>query len=335
MTADLPYGTEDLDPRPVVAKGEEKRIKCYVRGCSALLRPPAKGFRGDVCPEHGIRCHHSSTGGTYGYAEPERNVFASREIFRSEILNHPLKFESHRLGLERSEDTVSWNVFRSFQEAGQLHRIAAAITGDAIAVEPFLYLWGIGIQVEDFSPWSLLLDARRQFEQAIPVDRPLTEPDIALHLPGRYLILIEAKFTSRNTWYEKGRRKTASSLTTEELLTIYHDPSLRILDHDAAVQRTRIYHQLWRNMVFAEWMARNDHPCTQPFHVNLVRKGYDEQSVADFRSLIRGPYQAHFRRLTWETLYFIAERAGNLSRLQQYMRSKTAGLVHAFRIPDA
>ena len=114
--------------------------------------------------------------------------------------------------------------------------IGRLITGDTTPAEPLLLMWGILLTDDALRPWDLLIAARNRFESALPVERPFTEPDIALWLPGRYLILIEAKFTSFNMYYERGLRKDAQSLTLDELLDIYHDPSLRILDHDAATQ---------------------------------------------------------------------------------------------------
>ena len=136
--------------------------------------------------------------------------------------------------------------------------IGRLITGDTTPAEPLLLMGGILLNDDALRPWDLLIAARNHFKSALPVERPLTEPDIALWLPGRYLILIEAKFTSFNMYYERGLRKDAQSLTLDELLDIYHDPSLRILDHDAAHSRSRLLSAL-RNTVFAEWMAREDH----------------------------------------------------------------------------
>jgi len=140
-----------------------------------------------VCPRHGIKCYYSSAGATYGYAKPIRNIIASPELFERYIIGNPFKYETHRFGLERSEDALSWNVWRSIQEAGLLHNVAAWLTGELIEVEPFLYLWGICTTDNEFRPWNLLIEARNRFESDLPVERPLTEPDISLHLPGKYL----------------------------------------------------------------------------------------------------------------------------------------------------
>ena len=328
----LPYGIDDLDPEVVLASKKPKRVRCYVRGCRQLLHTPRRGFRGDVCPDHGIRCHHSSAGSTYSYVDVRRNIIASPETFASRVVGHPFKYESHRLGLERSEDTLSWNFFRSLYEAGELSRIGEMIAGVRSNVEPILYLWGICCSDIDFAPWHLLVDARRRFEFHLPVDRPLTEPDIALHLPGKYLILIEAKFTSPNTYYERGPRKNNSSLTLDELLQIYSDPSLRLLNMEAASKANRVYYQLWRNTTFAEYMSQLDHSNTKAYHVNLVREGSDYESAQEFETLISPAFTDRFQQRTWEELYRLCTGQRRLARLQRYMETKTAGLRPAFRL---
>jgi hypothetical protein len=196
-----------------------------------------------------------------------------------------------------------------------------------------LYLWGLRVSDDSFDLWGLLRAARRRFESNLPVRRPFTEPDIALILPGRYLILIEAKFTSSNPVYEAGPRKKPDSLTLDELRTIYRDPSFRLLNFDAAQQRQRIHYQLWRNTVFAEWMAKQDSPMTKAYHVNLVRAGSDETSAAEFHELISDNSKDRFRRVTWEDIYRLASRNGPpFERLCRYLATKTASLGQAFQI---
>jgi len=242
----LPYGVDDLDPQVALVAEKPRQVRCYIQDCQHVLHTPTRTERGNICPDHGIRCHCSSAGATYAYADPARNIIVSAREFKQQIIGHPFKYESHRLGLERSEDTLSWNVFRSLQEAKALAPFAQQVTGETSTLEPFLYLWGIGVSIDEFLPWDLLVAARQHFESNLPVERPLTEPDIALHLPGRYLILIEAKFTSPNTFYKPGPRKDRSSLTFEELIRIYQDLNLKCLDVKKAESSSRIPYQLWR-----------------------------------------------------------------------------------------
>jgi hypothetical protein len=146
------------------------------------------------------------------------------------------------------------------------------------------------------------------------------------------LLLIEAKFTSPNTTYGRGPRQDARSLTLDELLEIYRDPSLQILDYAKAKAADQVHYQLWRNMTFAEWMARGDHPETKAYHVNLVREGFEEASAAEFAGLVNPAFQDRFRRLTWEGIYrsFLGNPA--LETMCRYLETKTAGLVRAFHL---
>jgi len=149
----------------------------------------------------------------------------------------------------------------------------------------------------------LLTKARSQFESNLPVKRPLTEPDIALHVPGKYLALIEAKFTSENGVYFKGRREKPDSLTAEELLSIYSHPSLELLNVGEAMKQPRIHYQLWRNIVFAEWMARQGTEISKAYHLNLVRAGHDKESAVEFHGLVAEGFKDRFRQVTWEEIY--------------------------------
>lgn len=330
----LPYGVSDLEPEPAIVSAAERTVRCFIRGCREVVECPTRYRDGTICPKHRISCRYSAAGQTYVFAEPERNLIIDASLARSRLFGHPFKYESHRLGQERSEDALTWNVFRYFQRAGLLHLIVSQITGQVCTDEPSLFLWGLSLSDDSFEPWDLLIAARQRFECKLPVERPKTEPDIALYLPGRYLILIEAKFTSSNSFYENGPRKDGRSLTKAELLNIYDDPGLRLIDRRSASQANRVYHQLWRNIVFADWMGRQAHGDVNPFVVNLVRAGYEIESTDDFRSVIDADYANRFVRLTWESLSGLTANQLQLARLRRYLRQKSAGLIPAFQLAD-
>ena len=327
----LPYGLLDLDPVVCTEAGQPLRVRCYLRDCQHWLRPPSRGFKGDVCPDHGIRCHLSGSNPTYTYARAERNIIASPRLFTRKLRGNKFKYETHRFGYERSEDCLTWNVFRSFQEAGCLHEILRLVTGLDIREEPELFLWGLRMTDDLLEPWPLLLKARERFESSLPVRRPGTEPDIGILSSGRALLLIEAKFCSANTFYVAGPRRDAQSLTLEELINIYQDPTLEILDVAKAKAAERVHYQLWRNLIFSEFMARLDSPTTQAYHASLVRAGYEHESTGDFRQLIRPEFADRFVRITWENLFVLAHlHWRSLPRLVEYMLTKTASLSPAF-----
>lgn len=262
------------------------------------------------------------------------NIIIDADLMATRIVGHPFKFDSKWLGNENSEDALTWNVFRSLQEARCLAQIASQITGLDIKEEPRLYLWGICLTEDTFEPWDLLIEARKRFESKLPVKRPLTEPDIALYLPGYYLILIEAKFTSSNSCYIDGPRQNTKSLTKDELLDIYQDPALHMLNMEKARHADRVYYQLWRNTVFAEWMALADGKGTLAYHTSLTRESEENESCDHFRGLMNPELAGRFAHLSWEDIYSgIADSVGQ-SLVRQYLETKTSGLVQALKCPS-
>jgi hypothetical protein len=329
----LPFGIHELDDTIVTDPGPPRLVKCYIRGCEEILRPASRGFRGDCCKVHGIHCHLSGSNVTFTYRDFRRNLIASPELFARKVRGNPHKVESHRFGYLNSEDAVSWNVFRSLQEAGILHLVAQWVTGQNFTTQPFLYLWGLSSADNRFEPWPLLTEARRRFEVGrLPVARPLSEPDISMVIPGQLVLLIEAKLLSTNPLVYRGQpRKTPQSLTLEELLDLYHDPSLRILDFDKLHAAERIFSQLFRYQVFAEYLARLDGPNTQAYLANLVRAGQEHESTSEFRQFVRPEYADRFTRLTWETIYALSGlQWRRLTRLHEYMMAKPVGVGGRF-----
>jgi hypothetical protein len=79
-------------------------------------------------------------------------------------------------------------------------------------------------------------------------------------------------------------------------------------------------------------MSREDHRNTKAFHVNLVRDGYERGSASEFHSLVKPDFNDRFRRLTWESIYRFFVGTPALSKMLQYLETKTAGLARAFNI---
>jgi hypothetical protein len=327
----LPYGVFDLNPQVQTHPGPPERIRCFVKNCRWFLRPPTRGgFKGEVCPDHGIRVHRS---GTYSYRDPGRNVIVSPKLMTEGIMRSPFKWESGRMANERGEDVLNYNCFRSFQEANVLHLVMSLFTGMEVIRQPRLFLWGLELTDDSLKPWDMLIAARERFEAALPVTRPATEPDLIAYDPGRYVLLCEQKFTSPNPAYVRGPRKDAQSLTLDELVSIYSDPGLVMLDDAKVALADRIEYQLFRNVRFAEYIARLDGPTTQPFFVNLTQLGAENDTFEHFFRLVRPEHARRVRHVYWEQLFTLSQLVGNrLGHLQRYLITKTAGLKPAFHL---
>lgn len=324
-----PYGINELDRKLRKCK-KTGRIQCPVKGCNQWLRPPTRKpkFSGDVCCEHGIVAHKSAT---FSYADYRRNMLIDADYFEQHIRYHPFKYESHRFGLEGSEDCLSWAVFRSLQHAGCLSDVVELCTGIKPNQEPRLFLWGLELKPEGVEPWDLLIKARRQFESDLPVDRPKTEPDIALHVPGQFLVMCEAKFLSKNPYYVRDTETKLLDLTIDQLVQIYQWPGMRFLDATEASKRDTLPYQLYRNACFADLQSQIDSPSTQGYVVNLVRHGFESGVCESMLTLMPFEYRDRFEQITWEQLYDIARRRG-VDDLCRYMLNKTAKLKPAFKL---
>lgn len=331
MFDDLPFGVDDLDPRIRWQTEDEIKVRCFINGCSKFVTSGKA-----ACPVHGIRshsgvCHYEKRRfqgqPTHSYLDLSRNLIIDRETGRDRIAAHDDKRGGERLGNENSEDALTWNVFRTLQKSQLLGGLVRQLLDVTDSSEPAIYFWGLSASDDLFQTWDLLRRARNQFERNLPVKSVPTEPDLALYLPGHYLVLIEAKFTSPNNLLPFDKQKQS------KILEFYNWPEKRVLDSAKASSSDHLAHQLWRNMIFADWMAAQDGPSTKAFLINLVRECYEEKTCSDFRSLLCDGFRDRFVRLTWEQVYAsIPDTTRECRRLRQYMRSKTAHLRKAFQL---
>ena len=137
--------------------------------------------------------------------------------------------------------------------------------------------------------------------------------------------------------------------TREGIIQRYFDkcPDARKLIDRQALTKGVLHSQLFRNVIFAAWMAQQE---GKEWHVvNLISKtqwfgrertpqrDYDfndpTNSIADY---LYPDFHDHFTFYTWEELYReIIEGQPNLEDLAIYLRGKTAHLKPAFDILSA
>ncbi|MCB9922571.1 MAG: hypothetical protein H6822_10335 [Planctomycetaceae bacterium] len=299
-------------------------IRCCVRNCPHWLAKRSRGKQApnSVCPDHGISV---STSPTYVFDDYRRNF-----IIDAEKLDRftKLKVESWRLGNERSEDALSWNVFVGLTRLNELTSAFRNLIGIEAESEPELYLWGIRYSQEEPQVWDKLIEIRDVLERRAGIP---TEPDIILRIPGRAIVLIEAKFGSPNGTLS-GQEERFGEVS--EFLHLYPGVAGKAdpLDREWIEQQkpSAVLQQLVRNIIFAQWLAGDGE---KPIVVNLVRES-EERDVADkIANHLAPDSPVSFRRCTWESLF----RLPTLSRddaqpLKRYLVNKTNRLAKAFRL---
>lgn len=256
---------------------------CPVKNCKAKLITVPFRWRGRVydkqyCREHGLRFHGRAENRTfvyYGGSEEARlrNFIFESSFANEHILNNLHKAETHRLGYELSEDAVTWNVFVALSKAGMLSETMSWLAGRKIDGEPELYLWGcrVDFRAGKFVPYSLLKEGRVVIEPDIK--RFPTEPDVMLIVPGKFVMCIEAKFTSGNTLAQKEEtaetgekpKHTRALLDRYLYCNAFWDKRCIIPERIGS----RFHSQLFRNVVFAAGIAEKFDGDWQV--VNLVR----------------------------------------------------------------
>jgi hypothetical protein len=307
---------------------------CPVRGCTAVLERPSNGKAYPLhCPDHKIKIHSR----TFGYADPLRNIRFERAYFERNIRGNPHKAETHRLGYENSEDALTWNVFSRLSRTGRLADLMSNLAQIELKAQPDLYLWGLPIRLdaeERPEPFPTLVAARHQFERDIR--KMHTEPDVMLLVPGRCLVLIEAKFMSDNTIAEHNAEDVANEKPKSQsgILLRYgvngRPPTPLNTDHVCAP----FFSQLYRNLVFATWMARQLE--VEWRLVNLVSKLQHRERLDPtpfIHSVLPSACRNHFVLYDWERFYgeHIDGRA-DLEELADYLRYKSANCEQGLAI---
>jgi hypothetical protein len=297
-------------------------IRCCAHGCHRWLAKRSRGLKDPnaFCPDHGVSVSASPT---YVFNDYRHNFIIDVPILERVKL---LKVESWRLGNERSEDALSWNVFVGLAGLGGLASTFHSLTGIKVDVEPELYLWGVRIPDEQPCLWSRLREVRLVLQEGAGWP---TEPDVILRVPGRAIVLIEAKFGSPN----------GSMLGNEERFGV---PS-EFLDRYPCVAGKvdplnrawiegqppgQILQQLLRNVIFAQWLAEENEV---PFVVNLVRAADEADIEERLTAHLAANGSVCFRRCTWERLFQLPLLSSENARpLRRYFENKTNRLNRAF-----
>ena len=307
--------------RRAVAGPDSVGMPCPLRGHDHEL-PWQDGDRGRGTVPHGepaLRFHASST---YVLVEPLDNIIVGRDLVARILAGGTGKAETGRLGNENSEDALSWNVFRSLQEAGALGRVARGLVGADVPDDVELFLWGSRVTATGIEPAPAIKSALNALE---PSRGRRTEPDIVLRIAGWGWLVIEAKLNSATPRLKEDR--------LEQWIERYARPSGGVLDEAAlaAADPARIPGQLLRNVALANRLRDT----SERSHVVAL---VPSTSRTDLGSLVR-PFVAAtgpvtFSTATWEMIHDSTGEDPATGPLRDYLRDKSVHLARAFNLPE-
>lgn len=317
------YDNRTLKPQLRV---DEHSVECPVLGCTHVVPRQRKIFMRDErfrCPTHDIYISAS----THDHVKFTDNLLSADPDDLALI--HRLldqKRETERMGRERSEDALTFNVFRTLERAGQLNAVMSAIAGRAV-VGSVPWYWSLNSATGTTD--SRLAAARDAFHEV--TDRG-TEPDMLIDTEDT-LILVEAKLGSKNETTPTHARSLKAYSAAQGG---WYD---RVFTSDAetVASKEKLY-QLMRLWLLGTWMA--EQAGKKFVLVSLCTAGGDSQIETRFGAHILTTDAHLFVRYTWER---IREHGRSLAqnpevtRLMEYLSHKTLGydsrsaLLNAFR----
>lgn len=306
------------DDPAVVDKSPEGGMRCPLAGHDDWLKWDADGYKKGT-QSHGEPPMRFRVSPTYILEDPLRNFIAGQELVAGALRGDWKKAETHRVGYENSEDALSWNVFRSLQEAGQLHLAAKVLAGVEVDAEPELILWGQRI-ISDATMSTP--EIQRALDQLEPGYGQQTEPDVVLRIPGWGWIFIEAKLSSPTSTYAGNPAKiTVWRNTYATRFTGLFDPAGL-----AAADPKTFPEQLLRNVAVAHAVANGQNAVV----IALVRRQYAPAVEGWGNPYLAPDAPVATGATTWEELYAaLPTDDARLSTLRGYLEHKSVGLRRA------
>lgn len=295
----------------------QKTVECPVKGCREMVERQQKTFSQKdkfKCPKHDIYISPS----TWAYTSELCNLIWRDGVDLSLLERiKKVKRESRRMRRDRSEDAVTWNVFRFLERNNLINTILGKVIGITIK-EPEVIYWSYS-QSQNGS-WDMLTKARNEFELE---PRKGSEPDIII--TGKdVLIFIEAKFTASNSKrpsnpkvenkYITGGQGWWNKVFSSEFKTVTVDEEK---------------YQLVRFWLLGTWIAKQ--MGVDFYLVNLVlskQKAKIEKNLEGYKRHINETPKRKFLLATWEDIYqHISNSDFTRDRdvMIEYFKNKTLG----------
>lgn len=289
-------------------------VECPVKGCQSHVDRQRKIFRREdrfKCPEHNIYISPS----TFEYECEWDNLLWKRTADRHLLKRIKTVKRESRMARDRSEDAVSWNVFRYWERNNLVDGFLGSTVGYPLSSSEVIY-WSYSQQ--DGTSWSALNRARTEFGERLSRS---SEPDIIIRT-DRALVFIEAKLTSGNKTGPSNPNYTKKYITGGGgwFSRVFHS------DYDAVAKVEKKY-ELMRFWLLGTWIAAQ---LDLDFYlVNLVRAGREKEIETAFGMHICEDPRMRFMRLAWEDICeFVKNSAppgSDKETMAEYFRDKSLG----------
>lgn len=290
-------------------------MQCPVRGCPTCVPVQRRTFRRS--PEFFCQTHRVYIGrSTFEYERDADNLLSHTPEDQALLATiKPFKRES-RMARERSEDALTWNVFRHLESSGRLTPWLDALTGGK-ASAAVVHYWSFEASTGD--TWAPLAEARAAFGE---LEGRGSEPDLVITTDVAH-IWVEAKLGSGNDTTPSdidGAKRRYTCGGGGWYASVVNSPFETV-----AVELRR--YELLRLWLLGSWAAARR---GKRFALlNLVREGFEEDVPSFAKTHFRQGPDRLVHRATWESVYGEIHAAPPHSAadaaLLRYLRSKTLG----------
>lgn len=310
------YNLNDLKEKIEV---KETTIVCPILNCKKEVRRIRKGENLNqsdfLCFDHKIYISPS----TFEYCNEFSNLISLEQNDMELLLKIKSAKRESRISRERSEDALSWNVFRHIEK----HRYMQSFIKETLEfdiINPELVMWSFSEREKENCRGVLkeLADARQHFGEE---ENRSTEPDIIIKGENA-IIFIEAKFSSGNNTSGNDKKKWDR----------INNPKKYNLDWFKSVFRENYQtlinsgkYELMRLWLLGTWIANQKK--IDFYLVNLTREKHEHTIEKNFKPLIIESKYNTFKRITWESIYdfLLAQNSEKDKAILDYFENKSCG----------
>jgi len=321
------FGLEELKEK-IEAKGD--MIICPVIGCETqvkkmtgdVLKPldaylgkgkgREEGFEQHLCKEHKIYI----TPTTFIYEDLNDNSLwhdAEDKDLLGKIIEH--KRVKGQLHHDKSEDAVTWNVFRFLERSILLSEFLSKLCNSPVANPEIIY-WSYSQSQQNV--WNELKRARAEFGE---IPQRGSEPDLIVDSDDA-LFFIEAKLTATNETTPSNPKELKRYLTGGNN---WYDAVFRF-DYQTIASNEKKY-ELLRFWLLGTWIAKQQD--LDFYLVNLVLSERERDIEAIFKKHIHENQRRKFVRITWEDIYQHISSSvvwgKDKDMIMRYFKNKTIG----------
>jgi hypothetical protein len=294
----------------------EKNVPCPVKGCSVQVERQKRHFKRDdiyKCQKHDIYLSPS----TFEYENYENNLLWFDPDDKKLLERVFAEKRESRMARERSEDAVTWNVFRYLEKSGLLKDYLDSIYRSGNDDARIIY-WSFDSRTD--GPYEPLIKAREEFGERANQG---SEPDLIVETKGN-IYFIEAKLDS-------GNKTTPSKPDNKKKYETggnnwFSDVFKSGVDFDR-IANIESFYELMRFWLLGTWIA-NQQLNRNFFLINLVLNKKERDVEYQFGRHIDYNETRAFKRLTWEQIYSFIERKGppeGKKEILEFFHGKTLG----------